>query len=492
MIKPAILSVLVLLFLGLAAKAYYDTNSIEIKHYQINHSSLAKVLAGLKVAHLSDLHIKSIGLKENKILEILKGEKPDLVFITGDSISFEGPYEPAISFFHQFEAPLGVYAVMGNTEYSNENGSCILCHKEKSRDLKEKQSPVLLRNSMVFLKINEKVLNLIGVDDPVGNKSNLRKALKEGKQEIPSILLAHSPEVFDEASGSGIDLILSGHTHGGQIFLTKYLRKIFPLEASLEFIGGFFQNGKTLMYVNRGIGNSFLPFHLGVKPEITFLSFLNNSTRSTNPSNPSNPINSFTISNKPSKTIFTGLSLSSFIETFNILNIFESTFLTAAQQHGNTAEQKILFDFESASDLESLNWECHKWFERSEAHVTSGKHSLKVVLPPGQYPGINFRGVREDWSKRNFFKMDVFNPSEERFNFHVRIDDHKSGWEYAHRFDTDFELKPGMNSISIPMDSIKTNINHRPLNVKKIKRLMVFVPKNNKSREIYIDHIRLE
>jgi hypothetical protein len=88
--------------------------------------------------------------------------------------------------------------------------------------------------------------------------------------------------------------------------------------------------------------------------------------------------------------------------------------------------------------------------------------------------------------------MDVFNPSEERFNFHVRIDDHKSGWEYAHRFDTDFELKPGMNSISIPMDSIKTNINHRPLNVKKIKRLMVFVPKNNKSREIYIDHIRLE
>ena len=116
MIKPAILSVLVLLFLGLAAKAYYDTNSIEIKHYQINHSSLAKVLAGLKVAHLSDLHIKSIGLKENKILEILKGEKPDLVFITGDSISFEGPYEPAISFFHQFEAPLGVYAVMGNTE----------------------------------------------------------------------------------------------------------------------------------------------------------------------------------------------------------------------------------------------------------------------------------------------------------------------------------------------------------------------------------------
>lgn len=381
---------------------------------------------------------------------------------------------------------------MGNTEYSNENGSCILCHKEKSRDLKEKQSPVLLRNSMVFLKINEKVLNLIGVDDPVGNKSNLRKALKEGKQEIPSILLAHSPEIFDEASGFGIDFLLCGHTHGGQIFLTEYLRKIFPLEESLEFIGGFFQNGKTLMYVNRGIGNTFLPFRLGVKPEITFFEFKNYL-------GDSNPSKYFTISNAPSKTIFLGLNLSNLIETFNILNIFDSLRLTESRQQRstlinatNSIDPKILFDFESDSDLESLNWECHKWFERSEAHVTSGKYSLKVVLPPCQYPGINFRGVREDWSKSNFFKIDVFNPSEERFNFHIRIDDHKSGWEYAHRFDTDFELKPGMNSISIPMDSIKTNINHRPLNVKKIKRLMVFVPNNNKRREIYIDHIRLQ
>jgi hypothetical protein len=553
----------IIAFIGLvfllAAKAYYDTNSIEIKHYQINHSSLAKVLAGLKVAHLSDLHIKSIGLKENKILEILKGEKPDLVFITGDFISFEGPYEPAISFLHQFEAPLGVYAVMGNTEYSNENGSCILCHKEKSthrlsglkagacsgltlsgasptrlqrrglappngsRDLKEKQSPVLLRNSMVFLKINEKVLNLIGVDDPVDNKSNLRKALKEGKQEIPSILLAHSPEIFDEASGFGIDtfdgakprflnrgqkrrsvstlsipqasdrgvewvdFLLCGHTHGGQIFITKYLRKILPLDPALEFLEGFFQKGKTLMYVNRGIGNSFLPFRLGVKPEITFFSFS------------SNPSNSLLISNFSPVTIFTGFGLSNLIETFNILNIFDSLRLTESRQQRstlinptNSIDPKILFDFESDSDLESLNWECHKWFERSEAHVTSGKYSLKVMLPPGQYPGINFREVPEDWSKSNCFKMDAFNPSEERFNFHVRIDDHKSGWEYAHRFDTDFELKPGMNSISIPMDSIKTNINHRPLNLKKIKRLMVFVPNNNKRREIYIDRIRLE
>ena len=200
-----------------------------------------------------------------------------------------------------------------------------------------------------------------------------------------------------------------------------------------------------------------------------------------------NPSNTVSISNTPPYTVFLGLSISSILGTFNLFDSIRNKFASPDSHHSN-----ILFDFESDSDLESLNWECHKWFERSEAHVTSGKYSLKVMLPPGQYPGINFREVREDWSKTNFFKMDVFNPSEERFNFHVRIDDHKSGWEYAHRFDTDFELKPGVNSISIPMDSIKTNINHCPLNKKRIKRMMVFIVNNTKPRELYFDNIRLE
>jgi hypothetical protein len=151
-----------------------------------------------------------------------------------------------------------------------------------------------------------------------------------------------------------------------------------------------------------------------------------------------------------------------------------------------------LFDFESAADLEKLNWECHKWFERSQEHATSGKYSLRVVLPPGQYPGINFKEINPDWSKYHNLKMDVFNPSNENLIFHVRIDDHKSGWEYADRFDKNFELKQGMNHISIPTSSIRTNIHPRPLNLTNIKRFMVFIPNNQVKRELFIDHIRLE
>ena len=88
--------------------------------------------------------------------------------------------------------------------------------------------------------------------------------------------------------------------------------------------------------------------------------------------------------------------------------------------------------------------------------------------------------------------MEVFNPSKENFVFHIRIDDNKSGWEYANRFDMDMTLKPGMNHISIPTQSIRTNIRHYPLNLNRIKRMMSFIPNNVKKREIYIDHIRLE
>ena len=485
--RPIIIILIALLFL-FAAKAYYDTHSIEIRHYEIKNSSLEEALNGLKVAHLSDLHLKSIGLKENKILEILTEEKPDLIFITGDLISFEGPYEPVMSFLCQLKPPNGIYGVLGNTEYSNENGSCVLCHEEKSRSLKRNQHPVFLRNSLLTLKVNGNSLDIIGVDDPVYKKSNLKEALKNRNSKNPSILLAHSPEIFEEASSSGIDLLLCGHTHGGQIFLTRYLRKIFPLEAALKFIEGFFQDGKMLMYVNRGVGTSYLPFRFGVKPEITFFKFS------------SNPMNPVLISNNLSKTIFTGVSLSSLIETFNILNIFDSLRLTTPQQHrstatphhSSTAAQSILFDFESEEELKRLNWQCHKWFEVSQNHATSGEYSLKVLLPPGQYPGISFKDIRNDWSEFRYLKMDAFNPSEEEFNFHIRIDDNKSGVEYANRFDADFNLKPGINNISIPTNSIQTNIRHRSLNLKGIKGMMIFLTNNTKPRELYLDNIRLE
>jgi hypothetical protein len=148
-------------------------------------------------------------------------------------------------------------------------------------------------------------------------------------------------------------------------------------------------------------------------------------------------------------------------------------------------------DFETEEDLKDLDRECHKWFERSPDHATFGRYSLKVILPPGQYPGMSIKNFRRNWAGFKKFEMDVFNPSIEQITFHIRIDDHESGWEYADRFDKNIYLYSGPNHITIPLNTVKTNLHSKPMNLERIERVLVFIPGNRKTRELYIDHIKL-
>jgi uncharacterized protein len=470
--------ILPIVFLILLAKIYYDTNTIEVNRYIVKTSSLTEALSGIKVAHLSDLHLRQIGLREKKVLGIIREQKPDLILLTGDYISFDGPYKPALEFFQELKAPLGVYAVMGNTEYYNENGFCILCHNENSKTLRH-GSPNFLRNSNFQIKINREKINLIGVDDPVNHLDDLMQAINGLDPIIPSILLSHSPNCFDGAVKNGIDLMLSGHTHGGQVLMASYLQNIFPMENTFNMIKGFFRKGRTLMYVNKGLGSSFIPFRLGVKPEVAFFKFENPRTDLEEDGN------SISITNLQISAHFAGFSMNSLWETFNFFN-----HIRKSKDPDNRSN--ILFDFESPRELDTLNWECHKWFEISEDFKSSGKTSLKVSLPPGHYPGINFKGFSPDWSERKILRMDIFNPSSEKILFDVRIDDNKSGWEYSDRFDKIFFLKKGLNNLAIPLNEIRTNLAKKPMNLVKIHSLMVFVINNPEKIDLYIDNIRLE
>jgi uncharacterized protein len=171
------LLVIAVLFIALCGKAYHDTNSIEIRSFEIRNSPLGSVLEGLKIAHLSDLHIKRIDKRLEKVLEVLHGENPDFIFITGDTISFKNSYEPALAFFGQLKASLGIYGVLGNTQYSNENESCILCQIEKSKDLQEMAVPRFLRNSSAEIMLMKKSLQIIGSDNSVDKKGGFAAAI---------------------------------------------------------------------------------------------------------------------------------------------------------------------------------------------------------------------------------------------------------------------------------------------------------------------------
>ncbi|MFB3926302.1 MAG: metallophosphoesterase [Syntrophales bacterium] len=487
--SKAVIGISSLIMLCLSAVIYYDTNTIEIRRYHIEKPDLGQVLKGKKVALLSDPHIIRIGLREENVLRIVAAEKPDIIFMTGDYISPGGRYEPALKWMERLKAPLGIYAVLGNAEYSNESGSCILCHEKNSTSLKKDSTLRFLRNSFRRIEIGGHPLYIVGLDDPVetrrknGGKDNndLEKTVKDLDPKTPKILLVHSPEVFEDAVGQGFNLVLCGHNHGGQIFLTRTLRRFFSFESPLAYLEGFFEKGKTLMYVNRGIGASLLPFRIGVRPEITLLTF---SDGGDNPA----VTGGGGIRNNPVRSAFSGVNLKSICDTFDLFG----SLLRKRGTPKTSSISKVLFDFESEGGLETLNWECGKWFELSAMHSLPGSYSLHAVFFPGAHRTIQFGNVNQDWSDYERMKMEVFNPSGTDMELVVRLDDSSSGWDYTQRYDGRFILRPQANEISIPLTSLRTNVSSRPMDLRHIRNFTISLRDNGLKSEFYISDIRLE
>jgi predicted MPP superfamily phosphohydrolase len=145
----------------------------------------------------------------------------------------------------------------------------------------------MLRNKSDIIKINGKDLCIMGVEDRRDSGTArysilidyIDKTIQDTKEEnknfdaIPKILLCHKPYIFNEISDKKIDLVLSGHTHGGQIVFVKFGNINISIAASVSnYISGYYREGYSQMYISRGIGTVGLPIRLNCPPEITVLS----------------------------------------------------------------------------------------------------------------------------------------------------------------------------------------------------------------------------
>ena len=150
-----------------------------------------------------------------------------------------------------------------------------------------------------------------------------------------------------------------------------------------------------------------------------------------------------------------------------------------------------LFDFETDAELDQLRWKCFTLFSLSDEHVAHGNRSLRMELYPSDYPGLNpILGVN-DWCKYTAICIDIYNPEKEKTMISIRIDDQKENPGYADRYNERFILKPGLNHIHIPLKSLTTTGTHRPLNLKKIYRLLIFMAHPQKKYVLYVDYIHL-
>jgi len=234
------------------------------------------VYRGVTIAQISDLHIRQDDKHVLQILEILQDLKVDAIVLTGDYVEWNGDYEVALNILAQMKAKNGVYAVMGDYDYSNSRKSCLFCHEQGTGRPMKRHSVKFLRNSCDEVAISKDIMMICGVDGRQANEPvspEVVKDLQNTTEGKAAIVLSHSPLVFDLIDSAQDILVLAGDTHGGQIPLPSLLWKLLGYEMNARYEQGWFEEGKKKMYVSRGIGTSHFPIRFMRRPEITVFHF---------------------------------------------------------------------------------------------------------------------------------------------------------------------------------------------------------------------------
>ena len=273
---------LLLIFLGLTVFfLWYQNNHLTLSTYEFSAGSQpttedGEVTVKIKTAaaysfslvHLSDLHNKSFGTDNKKLLEKIASANPDLVVITGDIIdSSRGGSEQALNLIRGLKEKTPVYFVPGNHE--KWSGSYPVL-KAKLR----LAGAIILENEVVLLENQEgRKIFLAGVDDP--DFSNLEKwqenlnTLSTKTENYFTVLLSHRPERFEDYVAGAFNLVLAGHAHGGQWRLPLIGGLVAPNQGLLpKYDAGLYQKVTSVMLVSRGLGNSLMPLRLFNLPEI--------------------------------------------------------------------------------------------------------------------------------------------------------------------------------------------------------------------------------
>ena len=243
------------------------TRAPVVRQVSVEVKGLPSALEGLKIAQLSDIHIgPTLGERfARELTQMTHALEPDLVVITGDLVdgSVERLREDVAPFF-ELSAPLGVYFVTGNHELISEADPWVAHLKASGFTVLENQGLTLTHRGAS--------LNLAGVEDWEGSKfppprpPSLTKALSGLELSYPTVLLAHQPKVAKEASEMGVDLQLSGHTHGGQLTPFSWL-----IYLDQPYRAGLYRVGEMSLYVSEGTGYWGPPVRVGTRSELTLI-----------------------------------------------------------------------------------------------------------------------------------------------------------------------------------------------------------------------------
>ena len=249
-----------------------NTN-LAITEYYVSSSRIPDPFDGFEIAQISDLHNAEFGDENKDLLVLLSQIKPDVIALTGDLIdSRQTDIEIALDFAGKAVQIAPVYYVSGNHE------SRVQEYEQLKTGLTDLGVTVLENQKVQITKDGESI-TLMGIQDPSFHTDYLfgdaesvsRQAISSLQNESDgfTVLLSHRPELFDLYVDTGVDLVFSGHAHGGQFRLPFIGGLVAPNQGFFpKYDAGLFKKENTTMIVSRGLGNSIIPFRINNSPEI--------------------------------------------------------------------------------------------------------------------------------------------------------------------------------------------------------------------------------
>lgn len=271
--KLKILIILISVIIGFTLFFTWQNNDIVISKFNYYNSKIPKDFNNFKIAHISDLHNKSFGNNQKFLLNKLKRISPDIIVITGDLIdSKKYNLDTSMIFIAGATKIAPVYYVSGNHEAWSGKFDIII-EKLKNYGVN------ILNDTEINIKNGESSISLLGLNDPalLGynyldglNLTNMISNLNQWSSKNNfKILLSHRPELFDLYLENNMDLVFTGHAHGGQIRIPGIGGLIAPDQGLFPmYTSGSYTKDLTTMFVSRGLGNSIFPLRIFNRPEI--------------------------------------------------------------------------------------------------------------------------------------------------------------------------------------------------------------------------------
>lgn len=237
-------------------------------HSVSNLTFVHPALTGRRAVHLSDLHLDRYHVRHDRIVESIEELAPDWIFITGDLLNVQQGLPHLFRFLARLREIAPLFVTLGNHDHYS--GVSV----EQYAELADQHNITLLVNQTMFVQTGAGELAIAGVDDPSLHRADLRCIPPPANRRF-TLLLAHAPNILDQMeSHHDVDLILCGHSHGGQWRIPGIPTFWLPPGCNGR-IEGEHRSGEHKLYVNRGLGWSFLPFRWNCKPEIVVIDWTN-------------------------------------------------------------------------------------------------------------------------------------------------------------------------------------------------------------------------